>query len=202
MKNKVLDIPYKETFADFLETKESICWQSAPQFFPSLNKNEELFFGYSFEDIRYNVGVIILILFSLFILLQAEEYPIFSLCFVIVIIIGFVIYSPIYHLFPFKDIQYAITQKKMIFKFVYRWSSKIKIHTIPFENISRINVIMEKDLEDIGTIFIYLKNPNNKPFKTRNIRRGGERFHITMELIEHPNEVIKLIQRNINNNKV
>ncbi|MFK7775516.1 MAG: hypothetical protein AB8F94_25465 [Saprospiraceae bacterium] len=200
MKKEILDIPFRDSIFDFLEIKEEIIWQGEPQLFPNRNRNEKLYLGYSLDDILSRLMFTLLCVFIVLALILLEDYPIAGLIFVIGTAATVIIYEYIYK-GTSRNIEYILTQKKVFFKFTKKGSTKTAFHAISYGDISKVDVAMEGDLEDIGAIFFYLKNPNNKPFTTRNIRYGGERYQITMELIEHPYEVIKLIREGIENSK-
>lgn len=200
MKEPILDTPFRDSFYDFLETKEEIIWKGEPKRYPSLIKNEKDFFGFAKNDIRGCLNSTFGILLFSIGFIQLEDYLIARLIWFFGYIASILAYDILIKN-PYKQIEYALTQNKAIFKFIKKGSKKVIIHSLPFKDIAKVDVAMEKDFDNIGAIFFYLKNPNEKPFTIRNVRHGVERYQITMELIEHPNEVVKLIREGIENAK-
>lgn len=188
MKNKILDIPFKESFKDFLKKDEKILWEGAPSLkVPIAQSNDDI-------DMVIYLGLIITTLVMLF---AIAFYPIVLIALLVLVVVGsYFVYlknNQKHH------IRYAITSQQVLFQLPKRWSKGHELHHINFDNIRVVEIYADPDFDNVGVVFIKVKNNKSIRFKTRNLRTGKKRYLPTLELIDNPQKVVELIQQGIEN---
>lgn len=192
MNDKILDAPFEESlkfrFEDYLEEGENILWAKHPK----LN----LPFTYGF-----GIGVFFL---CACILLNEGLQAIMGLrghMICISVILIFHILFTIRKNLKKKSTIYAVTEKRVFFQF--KRPLKNKIHFIPYTQINDV-IVIENNMykmfgKNYGTIYLSVKNPAAIPFTTYNFEVHERRHQPTIELVEQPEEIAKLIRKGILN---
>ncbi|MFK8009005.1 MAG: hypothetical protein AB8H03_21765 [Saprospiraceae bacterium] len=177
MKKTILDTPFHDSFSDFLVKGETIIWSGQPK------RN------YSLDG--FEIAILILLLFSLIISWRTS--------------IGFAFFIGINIFFAWliftsksRDVKegentiYAISQKRLFYKFNNRNTSKVFF--IPFENIKNIS-IKHKD------IYIKTKRTEKVPFDLFDLDAPMKRRQHLLRDLDEFEFVAQLIEENMNKNK-
>ncbi|MFK8009004.1 MAG: hypothetical protein AB8H03_21760 [Saprospiraceae bacterium] len=194
MNREILDIPFRDSFSDFLDKGETIVWKDSaielkyvigPIRSHSLqfSRNEQIIifittmlpfvYFFFYEELgKSNMVLTPLVIFSIFIYFFSGKYNISD------------------------AVEFAISTKRILIKSNH--SKQRIIYEIPFSQLS--NCTVEEKKSGRGTILLALKNPNEIQFETFTIKDKGEiekRYQPTLENIEDPQAVAKLIREGI-----
>ena len=96
-----------------------------------------------------------------------------------------------------KVAEYAITSQRILFQST---GKKKEFFEIPLSEINDCIVEIKNLDTNHGTIFLAVKNPKAIPFDTFTVKDNGDiekRHHPTLENIQNPNEIVKLLRETI-----
>ena len=208
MKEPILDTPFRDSAFDFLEKGETIIWRGQPTFMDN---------RYLDSDKQSSWYALFLVVTTFILFIKQIS--------IILIVAYFVLMCSI-KVATFwipknkRNINYAITQKQIIFQFKKNWFGKNNFHVIPLSEIKDIIVVMKYDLDKmekkhakiyeaipqfyqtevakkIGTIFLVPKYPQLVNFETIDLSSKEKRHQPTLELIEDANAVAEIIREKI-----
>jgi len=198
MKNEILDEPFHDPFGNSLTKDERILWHGF-----SIEPKDSIYtrnqdgvnsinfekliskiLGAGLEFFLGHISIPVLVFFVLGFALYFSIYLFFAILLLLIFIIQYYIKSK-------RTNHYAITEKRILFQFARL--PKDEIHSIPFSDLK--DCIVTLDSEDYGVLFLATKNPKNLPDKLFE----KDRHSPTLERIENPNEVAKLIRQGIRN---
>ena len=195
MKKPILDTPFRDSFSDFLEKGETIVWEDSaidPKYaITPIKKN-------FFQLTRHNIIITILTAVALGIYIFFYDQLVASGASLLVI--AFILLLSAFNKKHHKNdvAEFAISTKRILIKSNH--SKNRLIYEIPFSQLN--NCLVEEKKSGRGTIFLALKNPEEIQFETFTIRDNGEiekRHQPTLENIEDPQAVAKLIREGIKN---
>lgn len=186
MKNQILDTPFRDSFSDFLEKGETIVWQASAEkkeysIAPTIPEKKKI----TIKSFSLDIIISIIFFVSFFYIEKFSEGLSFLLAFPIMLLITLIVRL------RSKPLKYALTTDRVLFKSVI--SREIRIYEIPFSEINHC-IIVENENQK-GTIFLAIKNPDAITFDT--LRNGEKRHQPTLENIENPQAVAKLIREGI-----
>lgn len=216
MNEQILDTPFKDSFFDFLEKGETIIWQEQP----SLNTAFHGGFNAGPSDYDNHFFWAVSILGTAYLIFITKVLVI-----AIVFLSGLLFFGkllPMWERRQKNSIEYAITQKQLLFQFKNPWSNKSACYSIPLSEIKTIIVIKKYDIErlkaeyraeydatlttydkegldKIGTIFISTQHPELVPFETKELSTNNKRHQPTMESLDNVEEVAALIKKQMKN---
>ena len=207
MKNQILDELTRDSFSDFLEKGETILWEASarksgysitPTNTDTKPKKEQsiiktLILDFLFELLFSVLGPIFLFIIYLILSPFLEEIGFWILGLATFLIVF------IFNRLKKKPAEYAITNKRILFKSIQ--SKKIKIYEIPFSEINDCVVVKNKNKR--GTIFLAVKNPEAIPFDTFTILDTNEtakQHQPTLENLKEVDKVAQFIRQGIQQN--
>ena len=207
MKKEILDIPFRDSFADFLKKGETILWRASAEksgysIIPTNTDTEpkkkqsviKVFFLDILFELLFSIAGYIFLVIIIIILSPFFEEIIFWIS---IPIIFFAIF--IFTRLRKRPVEYAITNQKILFKSIQ--SKKVKIYEIPFSEINDCVVVKNKNKR--GTIFLVVKNPEAILFDTFTIldtKETVKQHQPTLENLTQVDKVAQLIRQGIQQN--
>ncbi len=201
MKNEILDEPFHETFRDILTKDEKVLWRgNSMSFKDSLytqNKGGQTNFNLkrlisklSNAGIELTTGATIAFIYvAIFVFLGNNNAYIYVLG-LLIIIVSFVFQ---FHQISKRTNHYAVTSNRILFQFA---GLPKEVHSIPLSDIKNCTVNLHE--ENHGVIFLKTKNPEKLSDKLFEENRHSP----TLEQIENPNQVVKIIRQAIQDNYI
>jgi len=199
MKNEILDTPFLDTFEDFLDKDEKILWTgfTAENVDSIYIRNKDgsyslnygklflkiLDFGMEFLTAVLIIGTPI----AFYIFVEPATWKMY-VPIIILFLLNFFFH---YFIKNRRNNEYAITSKRILFQFARL--PKNEIHQVLFSELKDCIVTLDKD--HYGVIFLAAKNPQNLPDQLFEMDRHSP----TLERIENPEEVAKIIRAVIRN---
>jgi len=173
MKDQILDdIFKKDKLLELLDEDENLLWEGRPLF-----ETKSYFKILTAMPIIICVGQLIT---------TVKENHFWATTFWICVFIGTIIMI----ILKKNKTRYLITNQRIIFQLQNGF--RRKIHSLPLNRLKDFEI--KKDGELSGVIFLKLM-PQYKPnFKTHNIKNNNARNHLTLELVENPEEVLAIIE--------
>ena len=134
MKNQILDLPFRDSFSDFLEKGEKILWQASAEkkefsIAPTIPKKKK----FTIKSFVLDFFFLVIIYASFFYIEKFSEGLSILLAFPIMLIIMLIVRL------RSTPIKYAITTDRILFKSIN--SREIKINEIPFSEINHCIIV-------------------------------------------------------------
>ncbi|MFK8009003.1 MAG: hypothetical protein AB8H03_21755 [Saprospiraceae bacterium] len=195
MEKLILDTPFRDSYSDFLEKGETIVWKDSaidPKY--AVVPVKKKLFNFNRNEI------LIIILAGFFLGIYIVFYDKLAASGTSFLVIVLLLLLNVFHKQHYKNhiAEFALSTKRILIKSNH--SKDRVIYEIPFSQLN--NCIVEEKKSGRGTIFLDLKNPAEIQFKTFTIIDNGEiekRHQPTLENIEDPQAVAKLIREGIKN---
>ena len=195
MKNLILDTPFRDSFPDFLEKGETIVWEDSaidPKYAVTPTSKKR----FEFNRNKIIITILAAILLGIYIIYHEE---LASSGTSLLIIAALLLLNVLNKKHYGNDVaEFALSTKRVLIKSNH--SKSRVIYQVPFSQLR--NCIVEEKESGRGTLFLVLKNPSEVQFETFTIKDNGDiekRHQPTLENIEDPQAVAKLIRQGIKN---
>lgn len=188
MKNEILDDNIVDALRDQLNKGEKIIWEGSPQ--------KSVDFNLSRGDAVIHAWIFrVMLIFGTSSFIFGIIHLIFDIplsYFAIICAISPIL-PHVYQIIQRKKTKYMISNQRIIFNL---WNQGItRIHSIYFSEIN--GVIVERETNTDGVIYLALKHPYRIGFDTHNLSTGERRHQPTLEMVENVKEVGRYIRMGI-----
>jgi len=180
MKKKILDEPFDDIFSNHLEKNEKIIWR------------EEIQNG-SFIFISIWGMIVFASMFNLF-----TNPSLIAFLVVLFLMLSIFLFPNFHRSKQSAKIKYAISTKRIFLQ--QKGLGKRASFSIPFEDIARINVTTNSSNSQRGNVFILIKNKKKHSYEKYDFAFNGQFEVPTLQQINEPHEVAKLIRQQIQQN--
>ena len=196
MKDQILDEIIVDDFHRFLTKGEKVIWEGNPQKTGLLNlsRNDSSMYAWIGKMMGgFALWLFFWIFFFEILLESGGGRIVFKIFIVIAHLVTFI--PIIWRIIRRKKTKYIISDKRVLFQL---WKyGRTKYFSIDFDDMKNVVVVRENQKD--GVIYIGVKNPRGIIFDTYNFNGGERRHQPTLEMIENVEEVANYIRMGIRN---